>query len=94
MEKSKFIRKYYGRGYDRCFIYMDYEYRGHEYTVYENRAKGNEPLAWQHKSEQAKIDLLIEQENQQKGSCMYEDTAEYGFDLFMEYVEGGVFVGR
>ena len=40
MKKAKFVRKYYGRGYDRDFVYMDYEYRGHEYTVYENRAKG------------------------------------------------------
>ena len=45
MNKATFIRKYWGKGYDRNMLYMDYEYRGHEYTVYENRAKGSEPLS-------------------------------------------------
>lgn len=43
MKKAKFVRKYYGRGYDAHMVYIDYEYRGHEYTVCENRAKGNAP---------------------------------------------------
>ena len=60
MNKATFIRKYYGKGFERDFVFMVYGYRGHEYTVYENRAKGNEPLSWQHKSEQARIDRLIE----------------------------------
>ena len=88
MKKAKFIRKYYGKGYDRCFLYMDYEYRGHEYTVYENLAKGNEPLSWQHRSEQARIDRLIELENKPKKPYRYEDTAEYAFNEFWKWIEG------
>lgn len=87
MAKAKFIAKYYGRGYERDFVFMDYEYRGHTYTVYENRAKGNEPLSWQHKRAQADIDALIELEDRPKKPYKYEDTAEYGFNLFWEYVE-------
>lgn len=60
--KAEFIGKYYGTGYERHMVYLEYVYRGHTYTVYENRAKGNEPLAWQHKSEQARIDAIIEHE--------------------------------
>ena len=66
MNKAKFIRKYYGRGYDRDSVYLVYEYRGHEYTVYENMAKGNVPLAWQHRDEQAHIDNLIEEQSRPK----------------------------
>lgn len=61
---------------------MDYSYRGKEYTVYENGAKGNEPLAWQHRSAQDEIDRLIELENKPKKPYRYEDTAEYAIDLF------------
>lgn len=87
--KAKFIRKYYGRGYDRDFVYLVYEYRGHEYTVYENLAKGNEPLAWQHRNEQARIDRLIELESLPKKPYRYEDSAQYAFNLFMDFVETG-----
>lgn len=89
-KNATFIRKYYGKGFDKDFIYLVYGYRGHEYTVYENRAKGNEPLSWQHKSEQAKIDRLIEDwENKPKKPYRYEDSAQYGIDLFLEALETG-----
>lgn len=84
--RAVFKRKYYGKGFDRDFVFMDYEYRGKEYTVYENRAKGNEPLAWQHRNEQARIDREIEVENKPMKEPRYEDTAEYGFNLFWESV--------
>lgn len=61
--KAKYIGKYYGSGFDRNMVYLEYEYRGHTYTVYENRAKGNEPLAWQHKTAQDRIDRIIETES-------------------------------
>lgn len=60
MKKARFVRKYYGTGFDRDMVYMDYEYRGQEYTVCENRAKGNAPLAWQHRNEQNHIDSLLD----------------------------------
>lgn len=61
--KAKYIGKSYGTGYNRDFVFLEYEYRGHRYEVYENRAKGNEPLSWQHASHQAEIDRIIELEN-------------------------------
>lgn len=61
--KAQFVAKHYGKGYDRDMVYLEYEYRGHRYEVYENRAKGNEPLSWQHRNEQARIDSLIDMAN-------------------------------
>ena len=66
MRKATFVRKYYGRGYDAHMVYLVYSYRGHEYTVYENLAQGNEPLSWQHRNEQDIIDRLVEQEGRGK----------------------------
>ena len=66
MTKAKYIGKSYGTGFDRDFVYLEYEYRGYRYEVYENRAKGNEPLSWQHKSEQSRIDRIIEQKENNK----------------------------
>lgn len=90
--KATFVRKYYGHGYDAHMVYLDYSYRGHEYTVYENLARGNEPLAWQHRNEQNRIDMLIEQEEREKNReakpYRYEDTADYAFDQFLRYAEG------
>lgn len=92
MRKATFVRKYYGHGYDSHMVYLDYSYRGHEYTVYENRAKGNESLLCQHRSEQARIDRLIELEewekNKQPKPCRYEDTAQYAFDQFSNFING------
>ena len=92
MRKATFIRKYYGHGYDAHMVYLVYSYRGHEYTVYENLAQGNEPLAWQHRNEQSQIDQLIEQEEKEKNAkpkpSRYEDTAQYAFDQFLNYVNG------
>ena len=87
MKKAKFLRKYYGRGYDRDFVYLVYEYRGHEYTVSENRAKGNEPLAWQHRQEQDLIDRLIEEQNRPKKPYRYEDSWQAGVDVFYDTLE-------
>ena len=71
-------------------MFLVYRYRGHEYTVYENRAKGNEPLSWQHKSEQARIDRLVEDwESKPKKPYRYEDSAQYGFNKFSEFLETG-----
>ena len=92
MRKATFVRKYYGRGYDAHMVYLDYEYRGHEYTVCENRAKGNAPLSWQRRSEQARIDQLIEQEERDKNAeqepCRYEDTAQYALDQLYNFFDG------
>lgn len=91
--KAKFVRKYYGHGYDAHMVYLDYTYRGHEYTVEESsRAAGSNDLAWQHHFEQNQIDLLIEQEEQEKNKeakpYRYEDTAQYAFEQLMNYLDG------
>jgi len=83
--KAKYIGKYYGTGYDRNFVFLEYEYRGHKYEVYENRAKGNEPLSWQHKSAQGEIDELIalkekEPKENQKPFDLDEIFEIYGWD--------------
>lgn len=92
MRKATFVRKFYGRGYDAHMVYLVYSYRGHEYTVYEKLAKGNSPLAWQHRDEQAIIDRLIEQEEREKNAnaepCRYEDTAKYALDQFSNFLDG------
>lgn len=92
MRKATFVRKYYGHGYDAHMVYLDYSYRGHEYTVCENRAQGNAPLSWQHRSEQARIDQLIEQEERDKNAkpepCRHEDTADYVFEQFSRFLDG------
>lgn len=64
--KARYIGKYNGTGYNRHMIYLEYEYKGYTYTVYENTAKGNEPLSWQHKAEQARIDNIIKAKEQEK----------------------------
>lgn len=58
--RAVFKGKYYGSGYDKHMVYLEYEYRGERYTVCENRAKGNEPLSWQHRTEQARIDSILD----------------------------------
>lgn len=92
MRKATFVGKYHGHGYDAHMVYLVYSYRGHEYTVYENLAQGNEPLAWQHRNEQSQIDELIERKEREKNAkpkpCRYEDTAQYAFDQFWNYVNG------
>ena len=58
--KARFIDKWYGTGYNRNTVYLEYEYRNERYVVTENMAKGNEPLSWQHKTEQARIDKMLD----------------------------------
>lgn len=92
MKKATFVGKYYGHGYDAHMVYLVYSYRGYEYTIYESLAQGNEPLSWQHRNEQSQIDQLIEQKEQEKNAQpkprRYEDTAQYAFDQFLNYVDG------
>lgn len=86
MAKAKYIGKTYGTGYNRDFIYLEYEYRGHTYEVYENRAKGNEPLSWQHANAQAMIDRNIE--IAEKAKDQSGEPAQIGLDLFFASLEG------
>jgi hypothetical protein len=64
--KAKFLSRYEYRNFNDDIVELEYEYRGHKYTVEENRSKGNEPLSWQHRNAQARIDSMIEMEEREK----------------------------
>ena len=84
-EKARFTGKVYDRnGYA---VHLFYEYRGHEYMITDERSGYSEPLYVKHKNEQDRIDKEIEDEQRPKKEYRYEDTAEYGFNLFWNYVE-------
>jgi hypothetical protein len=85
--KSKFVGKYYGTGFDRDYVYLEYEYRGRKYEVYENRAKGNEPLSWQHKNAQARIDKEIQNEEKRSQSKEQIETVEESLDYFFKMLD-------
>ena len=79
---------YRNRGYSTI---VEYEYRGRKYEVeYSNCCNYCCTPAWvQHRNSQAEIDREIEEESKPKKPYRYEDTAQYGFDLFWDYVENG-----
>ena len=87
--KARYIGKTYGRGYDKDFVYLEYEYRGKRYEVYENRAKGNEPLAWQHRNAQIEIDTAIERaERAAQNAGKITETADEALQRFFDYIDG------
>ena len=77
--KAKFIGKTYGVDGNPV---LEYEYRGRKYEVIDYGWKGGEPLGWQHKNEQAKIDQQIEMEEKKKSSSYVGEPAQVGLDLF------------
>lgn len=88
--KAKFIGKSYGTGFDKDYIYLEYEYKGRSYEVYEHTTKGNEPLSWQHKNAQARIDREIELEEKMSQNKEQVETVEESLNKFFEYLETGV----
>lgn len=85
--RAKFINKYYGTGFDGDYVYLEYEYRGRKYEVYENRAKGNEPLSWQHKNAQARIDAEIEGEEKRSQNKEQIETVEESLNYFFKMLD-------
>lgn len=90
--KAKYIGKFNGTGFNHHMVFFEYEYRGYTYTVYENTAKGNEPLSWQHRAEQARIDNIIKAKEQEKNITKEEiekaqKELENAIDLFMNWEE-------
>lgn len=53
---AKFVKKEYTL---EGFPLLTYLYRGREYSVIDYGWHGGEPLSWQHKNEQTKIDQEI-----------------------------------
>ena len=86
--KAKFISKSYDR-YDRNAVYLEYEYKGRRYEVYEHMTKGNEPLRWQHANAQARIDRAIELEEKTKNNKKNEEVMSFAesLDYFFELVD-------
>ena len=84
MSKAKYIGKTRDRnGYA---VHLFYEYRGHEYMVTDEHNGYSEPLWVKHKNEQDRIDREIEEAKAEPQEYKYENTAEYGFNLFWEMV--------
>lgn len=80
--------KYKGKLKDKngYAVHLFYEYRGHEYMVTDEHNGYSEPMSVKHKNEQERIDRIIEEKNKPKTEYKYEDSAQYGFDMFWEYV--------
>lgn len=74
--------------YGKYSSVVTYEYRGMQYDVeYANDyTYCVTPAHIQHKNAQAEIDKMLEEADKPKKEHAYEDTAEYGFNLFWEYV--------
>lgn len=70
-------------------VHLFYEYRGHEYMITDEHNGYSESMATKHKIEQDRIDKLIEEEAKPKKEHSYEDSAEFGFNLFWEYINEG-----
>lgn len=88
MEKAKFLFKARERKFNEDFTFYFWEYRGYKYTTYINHNKGNEPLQWQHKSEQDRIDGIIEQkEKQAKEQEKQTDYSDVWNDLDLLWEE-------
>lgn len=90
--KAKFIKALkgdnrFGKGWEHTELL--YEYRGHEYIITkDNNGYMGTPLWKQHEEAQADIDYKIEHKNDPIFEQKYEGSAQEGFDLFWEYVEG------
>lgn len=81
--------KYKGKVRDRngYAVHLFYEYRGHEYIVTDEHNGYSETMAEKHRQAQERIDKLIELfQNEPKEIFDYKETAQYGFDLFWQYV--------
>lgn len=83
--KATFKEKIRERRFNEDITTYFWEYRGREYTTYVNHNKGNEPLSWQHKNEQGRIDTMLELDNKTTASAeTCEDTWKVLDLLFMD----------
>ena len=88
MAKAKYIGRYSDK-YDRDSVTLEYKYRNETYAVYVNNTKGNEPLSWQHKNAQARIDHEIELKEKYKQAdkqehMSFDESLEYFFSVIGE----------
>lgn len=86
MMKAEYIGKVKDKnGYA---VHLFYKYREHEYMITDEHNGYSEPMWVKHKAEQDRIDKEIEDSMKPQKEYKYEDSAEYGFNLFWDYVEG------
>ena len=90
-KKAKFLYADHNK-YNKWGTILWFEYRGRKYTV--NTALYTS-TAVQHRMAQESIDLAIEHEEKQKDyeathPARYEDTAEYGFNRFWDFINGEI----
>lgn len=83
MVKAEYIGKV--RDKNGYAVHLFYKYRGREYMVTDEHNGYSEPMWVKHKNEQERIDRIIEEESRPASEVKYEDTAEYGFNLFWEW---------
>lgn len=92
MAKAKFVRAYQDRNpFNRHaweHTILVYEYRGYEYMVEKANNGSIDNLKWQHEEEQKRIDEKIAHKDDPIPEWKYEGSAQEGFDLFWDYVEG------
>ena len=86
--KATFQYKYL-TGYNNEFLVLVYEYRGYEYDVYENLAKGySVSLRSQHIQHQRRIDSIIEDRSRADDEPVRrEDTADYAIEAFLKFLD-------
>ena len=85
--KATFQYKYL-TGYNNEYLVLVYEYRGYEYDVYENLAKGySVSLRTQHIQNQRRIDSIIEDRSRIQEPVRKEDTADYAIEEFLNYLD-------
>ena len=84
--KAKYIGRYADK-YDRDSVELEYEYRGETYWIHIHNTKGNEPLAWQHRNEQARIDKELELREKIKENHESVETDEDWLDYFFRMLE-------
>ena len=85
--KATFKYKYLS-GYNNEFLVLVYEYRGYEYSVFENLARGySVSLRSQHIQNQRRIDSIIEDRNRPSKLVRREDTADYAIDEFLKCIK-------
>lgn len=80
--KAKYIGKFVDTSYGNYIIHLEYEYRGERYTVFEDRRKGNEPIAWQHRTWQDDIDRTLDVAPKASSSDTVEDALKLFFESF------------
>lgn len=94
---AKFLGSYKYNEYGKCIVELEYEYRGHKYTLEDNKSQGSMPLYMQHRIAQDRIDAEIEKEKlyeEQDKKCkelekfgIHKETVDEAFDKLWAYWE-------